>query len=100
MLPIKKHLNDLEKLQAFKAPLTRLWENFICSYSVLDISDDSNCEFFFIGEPIDDSFAGDENLIDVEIEETVKHLASLLSRKEQLIKKEVEEWYTESQIKV
>lgn len=96
MLPIKKHLNDLEKLQAFKAPLTRLWENFICSYSVLDISDDSNCEFFFI----DDSFAGDESLIDGEIEETVKHLASLLSRKEQLIKKEVEEWYTESQIKV
>lgn len=92
MLPIKKQLNDLGRLQAFKAPLTRLWENFICSYSVLDISDDSNCEFFFIG----DSFADNESLIDVEIEETVKHLASLLSRKEQLIKKEVEEWYIQN----
>lgn len=75
---------QLEKLQEFKLPFTKLWEEFICSYSVVDISDGSNCEFFLIG-------ANDENYenIDEELTQTVEKLARLLHLKEESLKANV-----------
>jgi len=78
----KSTLNNLERLQRFKKPLTDFFDKFV--YCNTHPTDDSLCEFYLLSQ----EFAGEENLknIDVEVEETALKLARLLELKERQLK--------------
>lgn len=81
----KSSLNHLARLQEFKLPLTKLWETYIMSDGLTDITDESMCEFFLIGD--DET---DYEDVDNQLEETTAKLARLLYLKEVEYKKNLE----------
>lgn len=82
-------LSSLEKLQSFKIPFTKLYERFVFSYSLFDITDDDLCEYCLLYDGSNEFYAAEKDVIDREIIETVEKLAKLLEVKESRFKEEL-----------
>lgn len=80
---------DLEKLQSFKIPFARFYEQFVLSCGVLDNTDDDLCEFYLFYEDDNEFIGGEENEIENQIQETAQKLAKLLEVREQQLKDNV-----------
>lgn len=78
----KSALNNLERLQNFKRPLTDFFDFFV--YCNVHTRDESLCEYYLLSQ----EFTGEENFkdLDIEIEETALKLAKLLELKEEQLK--------------
>jgi len=96
----KSSLTALERLQQFKIPFFRFYEEFLFSFGEMDKSDDSNCEFYLLGDQIfntEETARFDKELVaiknlDLEIEFTTVKLAKLLALKETEFKNNLELW--------
>lgn len=76
---LKATLNNLERLQNFKRPLTEFF-NKIVYYEPFD-TDESNCEFYLLQDSKEEF-----EFIDLEIETAALKLARLLELKEKQLK--------------
>jgi len=83
----KSSLIQLERLQEFKVPFIKLFENFIYSYGASATTDESMCEFYLIdGEEIAEDYLETVEDVDKELCIIASKFAKLLEAKEQRLK--------------
>jgi len=89
----KGSLTALERLQQFKVPFFKFYEEFLFSFGEMDKSDESMCEFFLISDNAEvTAYLETVENVDEEIEITAIKLAKLLALKETELKNNLKLW--------
>lgn len=92
----KYSLTNLEKLEEFKSPFTKFYQQFVFKYSSIDFTYEDNPEFYILDfaekEGEIENYTEKIKNIDEEIKIVSMKLTKLLTIKEQQLKQNLEEW--------